>query len=93
MRLCLQAVQFYVKLLGNQEQKPEERQRIYLRDFLNVIRQHCPDKVVGSLQIPLVHDHLLRSAFSIAAAQIFFRFSFAFFLFFVFSSCFLGGNE
>jgi hypothetical protein len=38
-QMIQEAVDFYVELLGNQEHKPLERQQIYLRDFIMVMRQ------------------------------------------------------
>ena len=55
-----EAVVFYVKLLANQRRKPQERQQIYLRDFIMVMRQHCPERVISDLSLPTVCDASLR---------------------------------
>ena len=59
-QMVAEAVDFYVKLLGNQEHKPLERQQIYLRDFIMVIRQHCPTRVITNLTLPAIDTASLR---------------------------------
>lgn len=46
------AIGHYVQLLGNQEGKTAERQQIYLRDFLAVVRQYAPTHIERSLALP-----------------------------------------
>jgi len=59
-QMISEAVVFYVKLLANQRRKPQERQQIYLRDFIMVMRQHCPERVISDLSLPTVCDASLR---------------------------------
>jgi hypothetical protein len=35
-------------------------QQIYLRDFMTVVRQHCPTRVITSLSLPSISDASLR---------------------------------
>ena len=35
-------------------------QQIYLRDFMTVVRQHCPTRVITTLSLPCISDASLR---------------------------------
>jgi trafficking protein particle complex subunit 8 len=53
------AVDYYVMLLLNQENKGPERQLAYLREFVQMIRQLCPNREVSNAGLPRVADESL----------------------------------
>ena len=54
------AVDYYLVLLRNQENKGPERQLAYLREFVQMIRALCPMREVSCAGIPRIADESLR---------------------------------